>query len=404
MNILDISPYAVYPPNSGGRLRIHYLNSNAVKFGHTVSIFSQDILNINEVKTLNTIKKIYINNNYVEYRYINIFSLVINYITVSLGASKIFTGDILKIFKPKILNRLVEECDIVKVEYPWQFEYIYNIAKKENKPVILVEVDLNFKRLEGTIRYTRLLSKLYSVAMKKEQHAVEYADIVFAVSEYDKKQLISKFDIDADKIYVVPNGVDISRFTIPTPKEKEMYKSQIIGDPDKKVILFVGSLYLPNIEAVKLIVNKIAPEVLKHYKNSLFVVVGSVGNYFKNMNLDNNIIITGTVENIVPYFKIADIAINPMLSGSGTNIKMLEYMASGLPIITTKVGARGLDLKHDKHVIISEIDDFPEWIVTLIEDEDLRYKLSTNGRKLVEEKYDWEKISKEELRILNQMV
>ena len=412
MNILDISPYAVYPPNSGGRLRIHYLNLNAVKFGHNVSIFSQDIQKTNKVNKLNinmlnSIKKVPITYNYVEYRYINIYSLMVNYITVSLGASKIFTGDILKIFKPKILYKLISKCDIVKVEYPWQFEHIYNIAKKEGKPVILVEIDVNFTRLKYTIKHPRLLNILYNIAMKKEQYALEHADIIITVSKNDKRQIISKFDIDADKIYVVPNGVDISRFTIPTPTEKNKYKRQIIGDSNKKVILFVGSLYYPNIEAVKFIINNIAPEVLKYYKNCLFLIVGSVGNYFKNINLklkNKNIFMTGLVEDILPYFKMADIAINPIISGSGTNIKLLEYLASGIPTITTPFGTRGIDVEPNKHVIIKDIDDFSEGILELLSDEDLQKRLSIYGRKLVEEKYDWKKISKEELKILEQRV
>ena len=401
MDILDIAPYAIYPPNAGGRLRINYLNLNAAKFGHNVSVFSQDVLKINEVNTLNSIKRIPITDNYVEYRYINMLSLEINYIIVSLGASKIFTGDILKIFKPKILNELVQKCDVIKVEYPWQFEYVYDIAKGE-KPLVLVEADANFKRLKDTIRYPKLLNKLYSIAVKKEHYALEYADMVFTSSEYDKKQLISKFNIESNKIYTIPNGVDTSKFTVSTSTEKNTYKHQIIGDSDKKVILFIGSLYPPNIEGVKLIINKIAPEVLKNYKNILFVIVGSVGNYFKNVN-SNNIIITGMVDNILPYFKMADIAINPIIFGSGTNIKLLEYLASGIPTITTPFGARGIDVEPNKHVMIRDIEDFSEGILELLEDEDLQKRLSVNGRKLTEEKYDWKEISKKELKILNRL-
>lgn len=138
-------------------------------------------------------------------------------------------------------------------------------------------------------------------------------------------------------------------------------------------------------------------------KDIIFLIVGTVGTLFKDKEYPN-VIFTGYVDDVTKYFQIADIAINPMLSGSGTNIKMLEYMASGLPIITTKIGARGLDLKHGDNVIISEIDEFPEWIEILIEDDDLRYKLSINGRKLVEEKYDWEKIAEKELKIIEKIV
>ncbi|MBW9220860.1 glycosyltransferase family 4 protein, partial [Methanothermococcus sp. SCGC AD-155-M21] len=266
-------------------MRAHYLNSNAVKLGHKISIFSQDILNINEVKTLNSIKKIPITNNYIEYRYINIFSLVVNYITVSLGASKLFTGNILKIFKPKILNELIKKCDIIKVEHPWQFSYIFN-KKPNDIPIILVEHNAEFDRLIGSndLMLLKPLKKLLiNTAIEKEKFAVENADLIFTVSEEDKNKLGRKYSVNKSKIYVIPNGVDTSRFTISTHTEKNIYKRQIMGDSNKKVILFVGSLYHPNIEAVKFIIDKVAPEVLKNYKNSLFVIVGSVGNYFKSI-------------------------------------------------------------------------------------------------------------------------
>ncbi|MBW9221057.1 glycosyltransferase, partial [Methanothermococcus sp. SCGC AD-155-M21] len=126
--------------------------------------------------------------------------------------------------------------------------------------------------------------------------------------------------------------------------------------------------------------------------------------YFKSINLSNNIVITGMVDDIIPYFKIADIAINPIISGSGTNIKLFEYLASGVPTITTPFGARGIDIKPNKHAMVKDIEDFPEGILELLSDEDLQKKLIISGRKLVEEKYDWEKISKEELKILNQIM
>jgi len=409
MNILDVCPGPVYPPISGGVLRVHYLNLMAANYGHNIYLFTQDIRNINEIRRINFIKKIPVNNNYIEYRYINLFSLMVNYITVSLGAAKIFTGNILDIFKPQTLYKLMQKCDIIKVETPWQFRHIFN-NKPKDTPIILVEHNAEFDRLRncnGSLLLKPIKGWLINVAIGKEKFAVENADIIFTVSEEDKNKLRKKYGIKKSKFYVIPNGVDVSRFTIPTPTEKNKYKRQIIGDSNKKVILFVGSLYYPNIEAVKLIINNIAPEVLKYYKNCLFLIVGSVGNYFKNINLklkNKNIFMTGLVEDILPYFKMADIAINPIISGSGTNIKLLEYLASGIPTITTPFGARGIDVEPNKHVMIKDIEDFSEGIIELLLNEDLQKRLSINGRKLVEEKYDWKKISKEELKILSQLL
>lgn len=91
--------------------------------------------------------------------------------------------------------------------------------------------------------------------------------------------------------------------------------------------------------------------------------------------------------------KASDAALNPLTYGSGTNLKMLDYMAAELPIITTPIGARGLDIINNVHAIICDINEFEKNILGLFKDEDFCKKLKENGRILVEEKYDWTKIA-----------
>ena len=92
-------------------------------------------------------------------------------------------------------------------------------------------------------------------------------------------------------------------------------------------------------------------------------------------------------------FRVADIAINPMMSGSGTNLKMLDYMAAGLPVISTTVGARGINIQNRVHAIICNIEAFPDEISHLIENPDVSDALSLNGRNLTKDQYDWKKIA-----------
>ena len=88
------------------------------------------------------------------------------------------------------------------------------------------------------------------------------------------------------------------------------------------------------------------------------------------------------------YLSIADIAINPMLNGSGTNLKMLDYMANGIPVISTKVGARGLDIP-DGHIAVCDIEEFEEYILNIE-----KYVNIEKSRKYIEENFSWKIISK----------
>ncbi|MGB9938731.1 glycosyltransferase [Methanosarcina sp.] len=117
-----------------------------------------------------------------------------------------------------------------------------------------------------------------------------------------------------------------------------------------------------------------------------------------------NVIFLGRVsdEEKQALYRAADIALNPMTSGSGTNIKMLDYMAAGLPVISTPVGARGLNLENYENAIICDIPDFPVKINQILSDSKLYSKISSNGRRTVKDNFDWSKIASEMVRVLGQ--
>lgn len=396
MNIVDISPFGVYPPKSGGSTRIHRLNMELSK-NHKVFLFSQGIRKFELEYSFNSWIST-INDNYEEYRFVNLLSITISYLfDIYIKLPPVFSGNILEISKPNTLNKKLMCADVIQVEHPWQFEYIYK-NKPERTPIVLVaqdvEIDL-LKQSEGSNSLFK--TKILQICKNKEKYAVEKATTIFAMSPEDKSKLINLYNIDERKIHIVPSGVNISEFFPSTAKEKEEIK-KTLGLTNKRIVLFTGYKHGPNFKAVE--------EILKISENFrktdvVFLVAGRIGDSFKNKS---NVIFTGYVDDISPYFKIADIAINPMISGSGTNLKMLDYLASGIPVISTAFGARGLEVEDQENVLISNIEEFPKWITSLLVDDKLREKLKINGRKLVEEKYDWKKIADKQTEIYTKLL
>ena len=96
------------------------------------------------------------------------------------------------------------------------------------------------------------------------------------------------------------------------------------------------------------------------------------------------------------YLNLADVAVNPMLSGSGTNLKMFDYMASGIPVVSTKVGARGID-KQDELLVIAEVEDFEQAIRGASEHVD-----TVKCRAYVEQVFAWSQIKQHYAELLNQ--
>ena len=97
----------------------------------------------------------------------------------------------------------------------------------------------------------------------------------------------------------------------------------------------------------------------------------------------------GLTADCKPFFEAADIAINPMLTGSGSNLKQLEFMAMGLPTVATPVGARGIPIVDDVHGLIRPSQQFPECLRQLVGDHQRRTQIGQNGRDLVQQHFEW---------------
>jgi len=392
MKIINVAPFPIYPPAHGGQLRVHNINLVLSK-KYDILVFSMGVLHSELQISRSGYVVNRINDNYIEYRYIDSFSKFVSKRMLPGSLRTVVLSRILAKSSPKVLQKELLECDLIQVELPWQFEYLHKIRPSE-VPIVLDEHDVAYELYEKRFKKYKALHSPFSLLTKKlkekERFAVENSDVVFVPSQRDKKKLIQEFSVSPSKIYVIPNGVDVDKIKPLEFQEKEYLKAEF-GFVGKIVVLFTGSTHWPNLEAIKKIID-LARKVRD--KRLLFLIVGSGGEKFKRQVKLENVVITGRVSEVLPYFKLADIAINTVTSGSGTNVKMLEYMSAGLPIITTEFGARGLDIKNEVHAIIDDIKEFPFWIEMLANNEDLRVKLSKNARKLVEKKYSWEVIGK----------
>ena len=197
-----------------------------------------------------------------------------------------------------------------------------------------------------------------SAQIKKwEVRSLELVDEVIAVSE-DDKALMVEAGIETKKITVIPHGVDCSIFdhshsspiSLLDLLDKEEQNKKDISNA--KIFFFHGTLhYWPNTQAVQFISTKLIPELEARFEGAFyFVVVGmNPPLYFAHPR----IIFTGAVEDLATYIQMADVCVCPLFSGGGTRLKLLEYMAAGKAIVSTKKGAEGIPHKG----LIAEIDE-----------------------------------------------
>jgi glycosyltransferase involved in cell wall biosynthesis len=184
-------------------------------------------------------------------------------------------------------------------------------------------------------------------------------------------------------ISVVPHGVDTDSFR---PVEKEG------GTP---VVMFLGNYpHDPNRDAAVFFGSTVWPIIKRELPDARFIAVGRGPT--DDMRLmaerDPSIRITGEVEDVRPYFRESDVFVCPVRMGGGFRGKVLEAMASGVPVVSTALGAEGIPARSGENMLLAESpEELAEATVRLWSDKDLARRIALNARELVVENYSWQK-------------
>lgn len=201
---------------------------------------------------------------------------------------------------------------------------------------------------------------------------------ILVVSEVDRERCLRARP--GRRVLVVPNGVDCAAVR-PGPSR----------DSVPPVLLFTGDMgFAPNVDAALLLASRVFPEVRRLYPDAELRLVGRNPDPRILALRGPGITVTGKVADMTPHLHAATVYAAPHLTGAGTRTKVLEAMAAGLPIVTTRIGSEGIEATHDREVLIA---DHPAATVTaillLLANPAARRRLGTAARRLVEERYDW---------------
>ena len=231
-----------------------------------------------------------------------------------------------------------------------------------------------------------------------ERKTLSRFDLLWTCSDDDLLKY-QKIGVKPKKLSVLPNGVDLSKFVIPERGELA----------EKPTILFTGTLcYEPNIQGIQWFYSFVWPLIKSRIPEVQLHLVGlspaeEVWNLAK---VDKNISISPNVPDVRPYLSRSHVGICPLLSGSGTRLKILEAFGAGVPMVSTRIGAEGICADNSTHILIANDSvSFADAVVGLLENPEEAKKMRSNARKLAEERYDWEIIVKDaakELEALKQ--
>ena len=213
-----------------------------------------------------------------------------------------------------------------------------------------------------------------------ERAACERADRVLSCSGPDAEQLAML--APGARVTVVPNGVDLEFFRGPSADAE-----------DNRTLVFVGGMgWLPNRDGVEYFLADILPRIRRTHAARLTVIGRSDGLPVPPA-LADAVRLAGFVEDLRPQVREAAVYVVPLRAGSGTRLKILEAMAMGKAIVSTRIGAEGIDLQHGEHALLADTPaEFSAAVCRLLDDRELRLRLGSAARALAEREYGWDAI------------
>jgi len=391
MKILLVSSYLPYPLYSGGHIRLFNLIKQ-LSHKHKITLICekrdyQKDAEINEVKKF--CKRVITFPRRKQWSLKNI---------LKTGLSRLpflVIGHSNREMHNEIRKQLSEnQFDLIHAET----SYIMQNIPATKIPVVLVEHNIEYlvyKRFAD--KAPMLLRPFLYVDILKLKHWEEAmwmkATKLIAVSEVEKK-IMEKI---RKEVLIVSNGVDIAKFNSPKGSNSKI-------DEREKRILFIGEFkWMQNKDAIGWIIKDIWPKLRAEFVPKmtdrgikLWVVGRNIPDSVRGLTGDRSIVFDDNApKETEEIFRKADLLIAPIRIGGGTSFKILEAMASGIPVVTTGLG-NAIEAKEESEIVIAETpDEFVAKIKKLLEDKEYYYSISKNARKLIEEKFNWEKIAQD---------
>jgi glycosyltransferase involved in cell wall biosynthesis len=383
MKILVLNDFPIYPVDHGGKVRISSIYGNISTSNNITYLCFGDNSLIEENSISTTFIEIKIPKSLIHKKMIE-FGLKIFERSID-DLIAMIVGKYNKKMKIAI-QKYIKECEVVILAHPYMYPVL--LPHISNNHLLIYEAyNVEFVLKESIIRNKKLskiiLKRLYNV----EKTLSNECHLCFTTSEPDKQALCKFYGTSRSKVIVAPNGVNPEIYPPKNTRYCSYEGATILGP----LVIFLGSGHYPNVEAAFVLIREIAPRM----PDISFLICGSVCWGVQHEPMGKNVGLAYVIsdEEKMELFRIADVAINPMMSGSGTNIKMLDFMAAGLPVVSTETGARGLAIQDGIHGLICSIEEFPDRIRRLLADCALYRIISDNGKKLVEDSYDWKKIA-----------
>jgi glycosyltransferase involved in cell wall biosynthesis len=369
--ILVVSPYLPFPLTHGGAVRIYNLcRSLSRDFDLVLACFREKDDFTDHARLHEIFREVYVVS----------IDEVHNNPALPLQVTG-YESSAMRALIPQICAE--RRIDILQLEYTQMAAYRETVP---HLPAILVEHDITFSLYEQLAHRAKTPSadRAYESWRKFESGRLQAFDMVWTMSESDRVLAIEA-GATPEQVAVVSNGVDIEKF-----------HGGFTPDVSDE-ILYIGSFrHLPNYLAFRELCDVIMPLVwLQNPNATLRVVAGPHHEAYwpGSHHVDSRITVHGFVSDVAALYRNCALTVAPLPVSAGTNIKVMETLASERALVTTPIGCAGLGLRHGIDALICDLgSEFADAICHLLRNPTTRRTLARHGRKTAEDRFSWESI------------
>jgi polysaccharide biosynthesis protein PslH len=280
----------------------------------------------------------------------------------------------------QLADALAERWDAAIVEHDWALAWVRELPAE--LPVGLVFQNLTDALLERQAETEEGPRRLWRrrdarLARAEIDRRIGRVSQAFACSTDDAGEVARRWNVPCA---VVPNGADVEQLAS-VPDD-----GQVPGR-----LLFTGTMsYPPNAQAARWLVERVLPALRARHPGVTLEIVGRNPPAAVRQLAGEGVTVTGRVPDLAAHFTGAAVVVAPLLSGSGTKLKVLEAMAAGRPVVATTVGAEGIDARDGEHLRVADSpESFAAAVAELLEDRDEATRIARNGRELATRRYSW---------------
>jgi glycosyltransferase involved in cell wall biosynthesis len=336
--VLILSGFRIFPNSTGGHLRTGNIARAFARMGHQVTLYSMAGRNADyrsPTRSAGFLRED-IEANLAEHTNLGIVIGILQAVGRRMKLPRVWQYALLRMgLVPGTLRQAIAESDVIFSDLPW----CPPLARaRRGQGWYLISHNLEFRLLQQGTFVDRCASGwMRSV----ERRAPRTYDDVFACAEEDQ-QFFRENDASRSRaLPIVRNGIDPSAYRF-TGEMRSTVRSDLGFVETDTLLLFSGSNFGPNTDAL---------QVLQTFNRrhaswlaARHVYILAVGSMSRRHSREGALITTGRVPEVLPYFAAADAGLNPVTRGSGSNLKLFEYVAAGLPVLSTAFGARGTTL------------------------------------------------------------